>query len=735
MSLLDKLKAFAAARTGPAVPAATAIEAVFDTQDEGIVAKLQARADRVAEIEAPGEYAEVRRILGLDVIGDLTPEEVDAVSDEVVLAGAVNPDGTPFRLFPPQAAGFLAYRLAGGAFCPIGVGWGKTLLCLLIAHYAHTVEKIERIVYFVPKAAYTQLVDTDIALNRTRVRLDGLPFHFLGNKTAGERLAIAKSGKRGCYVMPYSLISTKTGRELLDAIAPGLMICDEGHRLKNKKKGARTRRWLDYLKEHPTVKVVVLSGTITKKSVKDYAHLLKGCLKNRTPLPVAEQMLVDWSVSIDTGADPSRAQSAPIRPVVKWARDYFPEQTFTEDVAGFRKAYRLRLTTAPGVVASADARIGVELVIRNTPVAETDSRPGWARCQELYDRVNLGWETPNGDAIAHAIHKFKWLVELSAGFYNELFWPTPQVLAERKKISVSDAAAMLVRARDHLSAEQEYQVLLREWLERHPRPHLDTPMLVGSNLKAHGAEQVSRIDRALGPALYEAWALVRRIDFPGRPDRDKRAVPVCDFKVAHAVAWAREVHAQKQGGIVFYYHQEVGTWIAEELQKAGLNPLHCPAGPKFDGIVADPKHKDRILVASISAHGEAKNLQHFSRMLVVQWPRDAGAAEQLIGRLHRNGQEAKQLVVDTCNTTTFDDLIFGACINDALYIHQTSTAQKMIYAEYVPRPTIFPPEVLRERGLDPRMLSREQRELLEATFGRAGVRDDDEERDEDDEEN
>lgn len=716
MGLLERLKAFAAARAGT-TPAAE-VEVQPAQQGGGMLERIRARADRVAEIDSPGEYHEVRRILGLDVIAELTPEDIQQVSDEVVLAEAAAAD-PPFRLFLPQASALVAYKLAGGLFAPIGVGFGKTLVCLLIAHYAHTVEKIDRIVYFVPKAAYSQLVDTDLARYRKLVRLDGLPFQFLGNKSAAERMAIAKSGKRGVYVFPYSLISTKAGRELLDAINPGLMLCDEGHRLKNRKKGARTRRWIDFLHDNPTVKVCVLSGTITKRSLRDYAHLLKACLKNKTPLPVAEQMLVQWSLAVDTGADPSRAQAAPIRPLVKWGRDYFPNQTFSEDVAGFRKAFRLRLTTAPGVVASADARIGVELIIRNTPVVDPEKCAGWDRLRELYDDVNLRWQTPNGDAIAHAIHKYKWLVELSGGFYNRLFWPAPEALAERRKISVADAQAMLVRAQDHHAADQDYQSLLREWLKRHALPGRDTPMLVAGDLKQHGAVGVTRIDRELGPALYEAWALKQRIDFVGRPDRDSEVVRVCDFKVQHAVRWAQE----HKRGIVWTYHIALGEWIADELKKAGLNPLHCPAGPKFDALVADPKHADRVIVASISAHGEAKNLQHHQAMLVTQWPRDAGVAEQLIGRLHRNGQQAPRLVVDTCVTTDFDALVLGACINDALYIHQTSTAQKMVYAEYLPRPRIFPPELLRERGLDPFMLSKEQRELLEATFGRAGVRD------------
>ena len=102
----------------------------------------------------------------------------------------------------------------------------------------------------------------------------------------------------------------------------------------------------------------------------------------------------------------------------------------------------------------------------------------------------------------------------------------------------------------------------------------------------------------------------------------------------------------------------------------------------------------------------------------MQWPRPAVDAEQILGRTHRNGQMADELIVHTNITSLFDQLNFAACLNDSLYIHQTTgNRQKLIYCNYDPLPKIFPASVLRERGLDPTLLSRKQQAELNERFG------------------
>jgi hypothetical protein len=74
----------------------------------------------------------------------------------------------------------------------------------------------------------------------------------------------------------------------------------------------------------------------------------------------------------------------------------------------------------------------------------------------------------------------------------------------------------------------------------------------------------------------------------------------------------------------------------------------------------------------------------------------------MLGRVHRKGQKADEIVVHTNLTTDFDHMLMSACLIDALYVHQTGGGQqKAIVAGWNPLPQLFPGSIMEERGLDP----------------------------------
>ena len=99
---------------------------------------------------------------------------------------------------------------------------------------------IDSSVLFVPSQVYSQLMRFDVPWARKRVPL-AVPFMFMGGRTQAARRSLASSGKRGCYVMPYSLLSTRDSEELLDKIRPGLIQLDEGHNLRARLLLSRSR--------------------------------------------------------------------------------------------------------------------------------------------------------------------------------------------------------------------------------------------------------------------------------------------------------------------------------------------------------------------------------------------------------------------------------------------------------------------------------------------------------------
>lgn len=660
----------------------------------------------------PAGWADIRRIVGLPTHYEVTEEEVDAFCRENVLASAYEQG---FRLFPKQVEALLQYDAVGSPFCPIGVGWGKTLLALMIANRAWRRPEIRgrannrRILLVCYTGAYEQLVGHDIGWARTKVPIQ-VPFYSLGRKRPQERLAYAKSLRSGCYVIPMSHVSDRSFSEFIAALKPDTVILDEAHQCSNPT-AARTKRIRGYCEES-NCDFVPLSGTMTRKSIRDYHHLLKASRGDQMPLPKSSMLAAEWGQVLDSGAgDPSDAATGPIKPLVEWARRKFPREDFSFSTDGIRHAYMRRLCTAPGVVSSGDADLGVSLILatKEIPQETCEAAPGWAKLTSLIADVQEAWLTPNGDEIEHAIHTWKWMFELSAGFYNELTWPEPDVYAERRGISTGEAVKALEAAKFYHSGHQEYSKVLRSWLESRARPGLDTPFLVGKDMHSHGPKNVT-------PDLYEAWQTWKARDFEGRPERDSRAVRICPYKVHAAVRWAAAL--ESGGGIVWAYHEDVCRWAFEELRAAGADPLLCLAGDAGNRAILDPANAGRLIVASIAAHGTAKNLQAWSRNFLIQTPRPPAMAEQLLGRTHRNGQAADEVRVDMVHTLEFDHLNFAACITDAVYIHTTTdNRQKLVYAQYeAPMPKIFPASALRARGFDNALLNARQQALVTEKF-------------------
>ena len=197
---------------------------------------------------------EIHRIVNLPVVDEVDEATIEAFCAEEVQARYFE-EG--FRLFPTQVGAVLAWDLYDGLFAPIGVGWGKTLITLMIANRAYERGDSERSMLFVPSQVYEQLTRTDIAWTRKRVGLS-VPFHLLGGRSLDDRRCMAASGKKGCYILPYSLLSTRDAEAMLsgdrddpppnkraiDGIMPDLLILDEAHNVKNAK-AARTKRLFD----------------------------------------------------------------------------------------------------------------------------------------------------------------------------------------------------------------------------------------------------------------------------------------------------------------------------------------------------------------------------------------------------------------------------------------------------------------------------------------------------------
>lgn len=658
--------------------------------------------------EDPESVSDIQRICRLPISSPLTPLELEAISSEHVKPEQYEQG---FRLKPVQAEALQSFAERGTLFGSIEVGGGKTLIALRCISLAFEMDLCQRAILLVPPNVYSQLIDHDIGWARKRVQL-GVTFHLLGGKSPEARRTLAQA-RRGCWIMPYSLLSAKDASEILELIKPDLIFADEAHNLKNRKTSARTRRLLAYWKKHRP-RFAATSGTITAKSLRDYAHLVMMSLGQGSPLPMDLEKVDEWAAVLDSEqaqeAHHSRStNSGPLRPLINWSNVNFPSTPLTFDVQGFRRAYQFRLLTTPGVISSPPDSLGTSLVIENR-------RDGLVPNEELLRltrQLNDTWTTPDGDELEHAMQVWKWKMELTAGFYSSLKWPSKETLAKRKGISEQHADELISKSIEHHKAKQLYHRELRAWFAS--RPHkagLDTPMLVGSDMARHGAKNV-------GDHLYGVWMNARALDFEERIDRDSTPVRICDYKVQEAVRWAKG----REDGIIWFWNQAIGVWITEALKAAGIPVIHCPAGKEANEFLtkpdADIRCKGKFLVCSIEGHGTGKNLQFMVDQLMVQLPHTEQSAQQTIGRTHRTGQKADVVEVTTLICNEADEMGFAAILNDAMYVSETmGSSRKVLVASYNPIPTIYASSMLQRAGIQARLLNARQQQMLGDKFSR-----------------
>lgn len=516
-------------------------------------------------------------------------------------------------LLPVQAWALTEAAENKGLFGPIGVGHGKTLLDLLVA----SATDAKRAVLFVQPSLKAQLLKTD--------------WHFYGQhwqlpNLAGAGAQSYEAGKPFLYVIAFSELSSAKSTDTLEQLQPDTIIIDEGHNLANAT-AARTKRYRRYTKAHPEVSVYVWSGTLTKRSIKDYAHLSEDALGDSSPVPHFWPTVEEWASHLD----PVDIRT-PIGALRKLGDDPRSQDA--------RPAFRARLVETPGVVSSGDAAsCEASLTITERPLSvPTAVLQALGKFDEGARKE--AWQRPDGEEIVDALTAARTARELSCGFYYRWRWSR----GERK--AVVDA---------WLEARKNWHRELREKLKR-PAPHMDSPLLVTkAAIRWHeGYVHIERDEerREVGRAVIkpytrngpmptwdsEFWLPWKAVRNTANPETE--AVWLSDFMVEDTLDWLKD-----GAGLAWY---EFGAFASRvvTLAREDRIPLHF-AGPgnEANEMLRSLSGKEAVLT-SIRAHGTGKNLQMFDRNLVCNPPSDGATWEQLLGRTHRQGQMSDEVTFE-----------------------------------------------------------------------------------------
>lgn len=521
------------------------------------------------------------------------------------------------RLWPVQSQMLQALHESGGLLGAVGVGWGKALVGLLSGR---VLDGIKQTIIFTPAATLTTLWG-EYAYWRQFYRMPSLNIYTTES------------------------LSQPRDTDLLEDLVRGLsdeqvlIVADEAHLLKDPR-SSRTKRLLRFAEAHPLIRWVFLSGTMTSRSVKDFAHLAAISLKHQSPLPLDPHTVEAWAQCLDVDGKPSPTDWLAFQTI--WHKAYPDKDMFQVPVRNrqelARKAFQKRLRSSPGVVCSTEGSIGATLIVHGLDLQVP---------QEIVELMKEASSDSEDSQFDQYEDPWKVLRELSQGFHYIWDWP-------------KDGNGKPIEDKEWLFARKDWNRHVRWQLAKHSKAGYDSPFLVAAQINREcmvGAQD--QIHNA-----WRAWQAQKE-----KPQPPTIPVWISGFLMDHAVHWA---HKQPGHVILWYEHKAVG----EALAQRGMSV--------FGAGMEVPVQKSHTCALAIRPHGVGKQLQAWNRQLIICPPSSGTKFEQALGRTHRNGQKADQVDVFVYQHTDEYKRILKRARANARYIqHMLGSTQKLCHANYV----------------------------------------------------
>lgn len=517
------------------------------------------------------------------------------------------PSGT-MKAWSEQIEALEQAKAAKGLFAPMGVGAGKTLVCWLLPTVLNAPNAV---ILTEAKLVAQMLAERDKYAPHFNIRDD-------------------------IEVKSYDWISHANNQDYLAARRPSVIIADEGHALRNPS-AVRVKRFLNYVYENEDCMFCVLSGTITKRSLKDFGHLAERALRDGNFMPNAYAEAAAWAEALD----PPRM--GPPRPAGALLR-LMPHDT---DEGGKQKRARMqfqrRMAASRGVMASTESALGSPLKIKYEKWNHS------AEVKKAIKNLDKVWERPDGWELVDILDKARIMRSLFVGGYYRFKNPTEEQLE-------------LLRLRADMSKQ------VHAWLKSHRSSPIDSPGLLLKAVRQQSApgQHVGPVvgNSAVNEAVKAHDVLAERVELP-----ETEWVWVCKEFMFEVIAWAL-----RRRVCIFTDQVEFGR----ELADWGGWPYYG-AGEKASKDILGETGR-RCIVASYHAHGTGRNLQMFSDALVLAGIPNGETWEQLLGRLHRPGQVAD--IVTYHVPSFFEDDVDRAKV-DSKYIQGTlGNKQKLLMARY-----------------------------------------------------
>jgi hypothetical protein len=509
--------------------------------------------------------------------------------------------GTSARFRPWQACAVAEAVENDGALLGLPVGAGKTLVTYTVPRMFRS----RRPILIVPAAL------------RDKTRADFASY-------AG----VWRSPNPPPRLVTREELAPENGARLLDTHRPDLILIDEADELANRSSSAcrRIDRYIlanrsRYERSDPEwVRVVAMTGTLSRKSLMGYWHLLCWALDDRAPVPLLEGEAVMWAAALDEQSrrGAPRPLPGPLGPTRAAALEWF----------------RKRLLETPGVVIVDGDTCAAPLTVRQRIAKECP------KIDAKYEQFLLASEVDDmivGDPLS------RWRIDgfLGCGLY-QTYDPAPPAewRAARK------AVARFVREAIDASGSSS-------------RP-LDTEAQV--------------LRRFEGNPVVQEWREVKPLFDPAR---HTKAVWFSSATVESATEWLHEAPGVPSivwcGGIEF----------ARALASVSRLSYYGAEGKDANGRGLHAAPVGQSMVVSWNANKRGFNLQAWRRHLIVHPPQSAKYLEQIFGRAHRSGQTEPVEVTILCTSGGTLDA-FDAAVGESRHVKRSvGMTQKLLRATIV----------------------------------------------------
>lgn len=554
-----------------------------------------------------GTHGEVRATPELRRVVALPGREVLPEGFERTVTRALG--GRGMTLWPTQAEILIAAS-EGGCFASVEVGGGKTAPTFLAPRAAG----VDRALLLVPSKLRGKTRRDFAALAPHWP--DARPREVTFDSDKVPPLILGGDGP-SLHVTGYGMLSTRP--DLIEEVAPQLIVLDEMHEVKNLR-AACSRRLLRYLRANQC-RVVGMSGTVTDRSLLDFWHLFVFTHGEDMPLPRSRAETAIWARAVDEKAE-VRARPGALAQLLR------PGETPSLETV--REAVGRRWRDCPGVVTRRSqevaASIRVELLRPPVPLG---ARPVLARLEREKIRPDGEEATP-----ADVWSKRRQLVGGFAYLWRE---PGPE---------------------PWIQARRNWGRFARSILERGD-PDYDTEGRVEA-----GCRRGALPDRA-----WRAWQEIRPTFVPERATRwygDEILRLVIERCAEPTLVWVE--------------HEAFGERLAE---LTGWPYYRRDGGHTASGDFVEDDPADRPAILSIGSCSDGLNLQHrWHRNFAVTPPPRGKIWEQMMGRTHRPGQREDVVtweIIATRMGADIDQAVADAEYARAM----TDRPQKLLLADWI----------------------------------------------------